>query len=365
MRSDRCADTITLLKCARDKRAAKIWTWVDDPPEWVCDGYDAGWRFDGKEVVVQGIDRLHDILSWVHTQTQWLVVRGGLAHAHNGVAHRLIRRYRGPLSDVGLLARPRRWVCLDIETDAITPHMGTVDGEAQTHRDVLAWLGAPWSQTTHHWCWSSSAGFDPKTRIHLWYWLDVSLDDPTWRHVWRKLYPNKADPSLYNPAQPHYEAAPVIDGPNPVALRSGLWRGAHDVVRVPDWIAELPRTLAAQDARRQALAQRTARAWRKRFQDKGGDAARAERYVQRVIETAEDKISGSGKGGRHYTVRSAALTTLGYCHGLGVLRDEAITRIEAAASAVAPQRAKTWARLLRWADEEASKRPLTPKTSAA
>lgn len=365
MRSDRCADTITLLKCARGKCAAKIWTWVDDPPGWVCDGYDAGWKFDGKEVVVDGIDRLHEVLSWLHTQTQWLVVRGSLAHATNGVAYRLVRRYRGPRADVGLLSRPRRWVCLDIETDAIKPNMGTVDGEAATHLQVLNWLGPPWNQTTHHWYWSSSAGFDHKTRCHLWYWLDVPLDDPTWRHVWSKLYPSKSDPRLYNPAQPHYEAAPVIDGPNPVALRCGLWRGSYDVVRVPDWLADLPRTLEREDAHRRRAARRKAESWRQRFRDRGGDQTRAERYVQRVIETAEEKIAAAGKGGRHDTIRNVALTTLGYCHGLGVLRDEAWARIQQAADALAPNRAAEWTRLLRWSDEEAAKKPLTPKTSAA
>ena len=68
-------------------------------------------------------------------------------------------------------------------------------------------------------------------RIRLFFWANRALAD--WQlKSWLSGYP--VDQSIFAPAQPVYVARPIFIGmPDPVPIRSGIWRGDRDVITPP------------------------------------------------------------------------------------------------------------------------------------
>ena len=101
------------------------------------------------------------------------------------------------------------------------------------------------------WQYTSSQGLEPdKLNLRLWAIAAEPVSDEGMRRwalaVNRRAGLKLVDPSLYNPVQPHYLAAPVLDGiPDPLPRRSGFRRGLSDTVEIV--APEPPRLVAAGD----------------------------------------------------------------------------------------------------------------------
>ncbi len=147
----------------------------------------------------------------------------------------------------------RRWVTLDIDglpadkNKKILSHEFDPKDPETTIRDVIDLLPSAFHDTSCHWRYSASAGFKGTTvSCHISFVLDVPISDEdlkryfqTFNESFLGVYGRRlVDPALFNPIQPHYTAAPVIeDVEDPMAQRSGVIKGANDTVPLSrEWI---------------------------------------------------------------------------------------------------------------------------------
>jgi Virulence-associated protein E len=130
---------------------------------------------------------------------------------------------------------PRAWVLIDF--DSIDEPDG-VDFRSKPHvaaahlRDKLP---EPFRAAACVWRASSSAGFKPGIRLHLWFLLSAELDTAQLTHWLRGV---KCDKAPFRTNQPHFTANPQLVGlKDPMSKRRGILQGAPRV-RVPDEIEQ-------------------------------------------------------------------------------------------------------------------------------
>lgn len=142
----------------------------------------------------------------------------------------------------------RQWICIDIDgveaPEGIDP---AIDPGGAAKYVVKMCLPGEFSQATVHYQFSSSQGFkNGKLCIHLWFFLNQTVDDKMLKHYFKALkkdYPD-IDPSLFDGGHIHYTARPVFkDGvkdPLPGDLRSGLVPGEYESVQLPPIATLIP-----------------------------------------------------------------------------------------------------------------------------
>src|SRR5271165_778357 len=79
--------------------------------------------------------------------------------------------------------------------------------------------------------------------LRLFFWSERPLED--WElKLWLGPYP--VDLSVFAPAQPIYVARPIfVGGPDPVPIRSGIWRGDRDAISPPEITRKKPSAVGA------------------------------------------------------------------------------------------------------------------------
>ncbi len=197
-----------------------------------------------------------------------------------------------------LLEAPRRWVMIDVDSwplpgwaDLADDPEGAIDAAVhellpEAFHDVRCW-----------WQLSASAGFAPGfLKVHLFFWLSEPAANAHIKAVLEQHAPG-IDRAPFSAAQPHYIAAPIIDGGHdPLPRRTGWRQGLEDVV-------VLPALRPVERAARVAGSGATGR---------GGDEEDALRYL------------GHGEGGQgfHEPIRTAVMRYARRCVRDGDRDDE-------------------------------------------
>ena len=168
------ADSITVLRCARGLRLAKLIR----PGEIVT--YDSTRTYDAWTVQIGGLADLETLLADMIEQPRLCVVRGKLAGGDKVFG---IRRLLYPDKETGdaatLLDIPRQWVALDIE-GVQRPQGVPVADLAACARVAVQRLPAAFNSAACIVQATAGHGIKPDLRLRLWYWL-TSADG--WRRV--------------------------------------------------------------------------------------------------------------------------------------------------------------------------------------
>jgi len=100
------------------------------------------------------------------------------------------------------------------------------------------------ANTTYHYQLSNTAGWrsEKEVSIHIWFWLSEGLNNDECKEftefVEERAGFRVLDPMLYNAAQPHYTAKPILGfgvNSDPISNRSGLVKKAKDTLSLPDF----------------------------------------------------------------------------------------------------------------------------------
>ncbi|MFZ5786327.1 MAG: DUF927 domain-containing protein [Acidobacteriota bacterium] len=194
-----------------------------------------------------------------------IIVRGQPIAASGGSRKGVlgVRQSKGDTATVQDV--PRRWVCFDLDTIPV----GTLDpmGEpSKTIRTVIDWAIPEATDVTLVCQWSASMavgspeGLKKITHVkaHVWVWLDEphsSAEIKRWAEALNKTAPapcgepgkkpRLVDPALFQPVQPHYVAAPILeDLEDPFGDgRVFLLEGARDVAHL-----DIPHAPAQKDS---------------------------------------------------------------------------------------------------------------------
>tara|TARA_R110000851_G_scaffold235523_2_gene388077 strand:- start:6030 stop:8342 length:2313 start_codon:yes stop_codon:yes gene_type:complete len=196
-------------------------------------------------------DELFDQLEKLQQAPYCFIVRG---HPTKSVDMSCdVRRIVRKDGDGTIAPTMRRWVTLDIDglpsgkkAKILASAFDPRDPES-TIRDIIDLLPSVFHDVSCHWRYSSSAGFKGDTvSCHLTFVMDVPVSDEdlkryfqTFNESFMGVYGRRlVDPALFNPIQPHYTAAPIItDVEDPMTKRSGIFKGASDVVNVSrEWV---------------------------------------------------------------------------------------------------------------------------------
>ena len=204
---------------------------------------NAKW-FSAQTVEITNIYRLSSKLIVLEGDSRACVVRGGLVE---GVDTARMRRllYADGDDKPTLVGRPRRWIMVDFDNVLCPEELDPVADPEAVVAYLISLLPPEFADVTCHWQFGSSQGFKPGLlSAHLWFWLDREVEDADLER-WAKQHKSIGiDPAVFRPAQVHYTAAPVFDGvPDPLPCRSGLKKGAVDVVAIvlPARTQEKPR----------------------------------------------------------------------------------------------------------------------------
>lgn len=242
-------DTITVLT-TKGPLATKIISLPAGAAKPIIRPYDNARVFRIAEYPVGNIDDLAMVLNDVELCPTAFVVRGrpldgidrnnALRRAHPG------RRTDGTVEPATLEAAARYWVPLDFDSVECPAWLDPGHEPDATVEHLTGLLPEEFHGATCRWSFTSGQGLMPGIRMRLFFWADRPLADwelKTWlgerlrkpntpKQLWPTRYP--VDPSLFAPAQPIYVARPQFRGmPDPVPIRSGIWRGDRDAITPP------------------------------------------------------------------------------------------------------------------------------------
>ena len=186
--------------------------------------------FRAVECSVQDLPSLQRILDRVSLESASVfAVRGKIrADADPG------RMRRAHVNAPTLDAAAHHWLALDLDSflPEVSDFASDVGKYAHMARAALPECfadAAAWYQAT------GSAGVKPGVRLRLVFWLDRPLGDSELKS-WADTWTLQVDRALFTPSQPHYLAAPILDGvpdPVPPGERTGTLQGG--TVHVPAW----------------------------------------------------------------------------------------------------------------------------------
>ena len=128
-------------------------------------------------------------------------------------------------ADPSLLEVPCPWLMIDIDNFPLRPSDDLVDDpEAAIEHAISELLPPAFHDTEAWWQLSSSAGFSAgMLKVHVFFWLSEPVHNLHIKAVLKQHAP-RVDLAPFNAAQPHYIAAPVIEGGHdPLPRRTG-WR---------------------------------------------------------------------------------------------------------------------------------------------
>ncbi|PWC98022.1 hypothetical protein TSO5_03585, partial [Azospirillum sp. TSO5] len=231
------ADTVTILECTEDHRATKRIRLGPGATGTVIDGYDAGTWFMAREVPVNSFDDLAALLQQHSANPKAFVIRGAASGAWS--LEFPVRRtsISKPMQPAAFRAQPRRWLAIDMDKVPMPAGTDPVSDPDDAIEYLRGQLPDEFQEASCWWQFTSGQGFKGDTlNARLWFWLDRPLNDVQLR-TWARER-DHIDAALYNAAEPHYIAAPIL-GPgvrDPLPRRSGVHRGETDEVmlRLPE-----------------------------------------------------------------------------------------------------------------------------------
>ena len=313
---------LTVLRTVGDARATKQWRW--NGQEWSKISYQAGAWFVPAEHRVVDLAGLVAVLETLQCDPRAFVVRGALtedeAEAVNklrvaGREHR-IRRRKHARGNVGpsLLEVARRWVMVDIDDWPLPAWSDLVDDpEMAIDLAINELLPPAFHDAECWWQLSSSAGFATGyLKVHLFFWLSAPATNAHVKAVFKQSAPD-VDRAPFSAAQPHYIAAPIIEGGHdPLPRRTGWRKGLEQQVVLPELRPETVRPRPTGSGAR----------------GRGGS----------VISALALLGDGEGLDGFHKPIRSATMRYAWRCNRYSDRDDEALKADIRAAIDAAPKR---------------------------
>ena len=217
--------------------ATKTWRSVGGP--WKSQPYRAGKHFTAKEYVAGDIKRLAELLEAVHRDRKAFVVRGGLTDdarsaLSQGKAIRRLKHADGG-DPASLEEIPRSWLMIDIDKWPLPAGADLLQSPAHVvEAAIYALLPEAFHDVECWWQLSASAGFAADVlKTHIFFWLSEPASDQHIKKVLRQQGV-AVDYALFNAAQPHYVAAPIIvGGHDPLPRRTGWVKGSQASVALP------------------------------------------------------------------------------------------------------------------------------------
>lgn len=292
-------DSVTILRCARQLRAAKVIR-----PNEIID-YSTAKTFDGFTATVGNLDDLDKLIARLTEAPRLCIVRGELVAGRRAAGiRRLVHQDPETGEPPTLREAPRRWLALDVEGVERSEDVAASDIETCAR---VALTRLPWSLQSAACVAQATAGhgIKPGIRLRLWYWLDR----PTWgAELKRWLNGAPCDPAVFSAGQVIYTAAPVFEDredhlPHRIVRLSGA-----PMVTVPS-----PAALAPAPPRPEPEC----------TLEPGTD--RASRYGRKALERALAAIATAPVNSRHDTARKEA-SGLAKLVGRGLLHREDLVR---------------------------------------
>lgn len=218
------SDKITILKHPTNLLAK---TWLADG---TIKAYDNAKYFVHKEVGVENIGALSELLEVLERDARACVIRGGYV-GHDKAADLDPEYKRGNVRRIADLFedKPHHWMLVEIDnfeplcSDPVTQPVLAID------EYISASLPDCFHGVAYHWQLSNSAGHAKnvgKLKAHVWFWLATPYTSEQLK-AWATAFGIDLDKSVFNVVQIHYTAAPVMDEfvIDPVPLRSGFVAG--------------------------------------------------------------------------------------------------------------------------------------------
>jgi hypothetical protein len=222
------ADGLTVLHSVDGKYATKRIVRYPKTGKIDNHGYDKAFWFKVETVAAGNFAGLAATLYRLALLPYAFVIRGAPLPGIN--LHYTKRRFRphgGEPATFG--AAMRYWLAIDMDhveaplTDPAADPEGAVE-------HLIGLLPAELRDGSCWWQFTSSQSLHGNGLLsaRLWFWNEVPLADADLK---RWAIRGLVDPSLYQPTQPHYIAAPLFDGmADPLPRRCGVRRGLEDTV---------------------------------------------------------------------------------------------------------------------------------------
>ena len=130
----------------------------------------------------------------------------------------------------------RCWVMIDIDNFRLRASHDLVDDPKSAVAHAIQELLPPCFHDVR--CFfqlSASAGFVPGSlKCHVFFWLTAPIADALLKAIMKQCAPRPADFSVFQAVQPHFIAAPIIQGgPDPIPRRFGWIDGIDGAVTLP------------------------------------------------------------------------------------------------------------------------------------
>jgi len=239
------SDAVTIMRTVPsrtgERSATKRWAWNHTLHEWRSMAYDAGAFFTVEERPVGSLQDLAAVVEDVRRDPRAFMVRGApTAAVRTEIAANptaVFRRRKHPRGDTPatLDEASRHHLMIDIDGWPLPDWADLADDpEAVIDAAVHDLLPPPFHDAACFWQLSASAGFKTGVlKAHLFFWLAepiANADLKTYFHAHAPL----VDRALYQAAQPHYIADPIIEGGHdPLPRRTGWRKAMDDAVTLP------------------------------------------------------------------------------------------------------------------------------------
>lgn len=208
----------------------KRW-YLDDKGKHRQDDYGFARTYQAKVVEVNSFDDLCELLDILKDEPHRCVIRGMPIPGRdlNNILRRKNAKGDEPAS---FRETPHSWVMLDVDLkDAeLKASYGTPEGCRSAVNTALSKLPLECRVAGCWWQLSSSAGFKPGIRCHIWYWLDRAVGEQELTR-WGEYANEQAgklvvDVAVFRTVQPNYTANPILDNVvDPVIQRTGRFDG--------------------------------------------------------------------------------------------------------------------------------------------
>jgi predicted P-loop ATPase len=331
-------DELMVLTSTDGQRLAKVIRQTIDGIE--VAGYEAGVTFEATEQPVGCLDDIEEVLWHLSRDPHSCVIRGALRDdaKHNRFVNRCQHVQADGRQPHWDHARPgRRWVAFDIDKMPCEPPDLLTEAYLQgLATKARARLPEPFASAGCVYKLSSSAGLDgwQTASMHLWFWLDRSVFDLSWRE-WASGV--AVDSSLFKAVQPHYTADPVFVGmADPLAgIRIGRLPGLETVECPPElmgWAAWKDKHDAEIEARKAEIAAAKARIVGQPEQSQSA----TRRYAMQALDGMVSDILSAPVGDRHGTLVTKAYKLGGYVQDGFLAQHEAHSALAACVVVVFP-----------------------------
>jgi hypothetical protein len=244
---------VTILRTTGAALATKRWRWNLTLREWRKISYSAGAWFLPEERSVASSADLAVLLEAISRDPRAFIVRGALSQsARDELARNLgrpVRRRKLKKDGVAptLIEVPRYWIMVDVDNWPLPTWADLADDpDIAIDYAIHELLPESFHDAECWWQLSSSAGFaNGVLKAHLFFWLSEPADNSHLKAVLKQQAP-AVDRSPFNAAQPHFIAAPIIEGgPDPIPRRTGWRKGSEHTVALPALLASVARSRPA------------------------------------------------------------------------------------------------------------------------